>query len=52
MCPKFQRVLASRACRSAVMIGTPLTTIQIQKVSERKYFMSFKALDFEQTFSN
>lgn len=33
MCPKFQRVLASRACRSAVMIGSPLTTLQIRKVS-------------------
>lgn len=32
MCPKFQRVLASRACRSAVMIGSPLTTLQIHKV--------------------
>lgn len=33
LCPKFHRVLASRACRSAVMIGTPLTLAQIQKVN-------------------
>lgn len=32
LCPKFHRVLASRACRSAVMIGAPLTTLQIEKV--------------------
>ncbi len=34
LCPKFQRVLASRACRSAVMIGSPLTTAQIRKVKD------------------
>lgn len=32
LCPKFHRVLASRACRSAVMIGSPLTSLQIHKV--------------------
>ena len=32
LCPKFQRILASRACRSAVMIGSPLTSLQLQKV--------------------
>lgn len=32
LCPRFLRVLASRACRSAVMIGSPLTTIQLKTV--------------------
>lgn len=32
LCPKFQRVLAYKACRSAVMIGSPLTLQQMQTV--------------------
>lgn len=47
LCPKFHRILASRACRSAIMIGAPLTAPQIQKVFLFKFKSIFyNILDF------